>query len=92
MSDHDPRPPVPTRLDPERDGGRGLLLVEAVSDRWGYYYPATDPGSVARGPAVAPGFDEWLAAPMLPTGNAATVPPAANAAPGKIVWALLSPV
>ena len=83
VSDHDPHPPVPTAADPERDGGRGLLLVEAVSERWGFYYPATDPASAppARGPA--PGAGEWLAAaPVLPDGDGEL---------GKIVWALLSP-
>ena len=82
VSDHDPRPPVPTAVDPERDGGRGLLLVEAVSDRWGYYYPATDPVSAPRGATPAPGREEWLAAP---------VPAAGDPDPGKIVWALLAP-
>jgi anti-sigma regulatory factor (Ser/Thr protein kinase) len=82
VSDHDPRPPVATAVDPERDGGRGLLLVEAVSDRWGYYYPATDPVSAPRGRAPAPGPEEWLAAP---------VPAAGDRDPGKIVWALLAP-
>jgi hypothetical protein len=80
VSDHDPRPPIPTVADPEHDGGRGLLLVAAVSERWGYYYPATDPVSV-RGHAPAPDAGEWLAAaPVLPDGES-----------GKIVWALLSP-
>jgi anti-sigma regulatory factor (Ser/Thr protein kinase) len=83
VSDHDPRPPVPTAVDPERDGGRGLLLVEAVSDRWGYYYPATDPVSAPRSRAPAPGRDEWLAAPVPPGGG--------DQDPGKIVWALLAP-
>jgi hypothetical protein len=79
VSDHDPRPPIPTVADPEHDGGRGLLLVAAVSERWGYYYPAMDPVS-ARGRA-APDAGEWLAAtPMLPDEES-----------GKIVWALLSP-
>jgi anti-sigma regulatory factor (Ser/Thr protein kinase) len=81
VSDHDPRPPVPTMMDPERDGGRGLLLVEAVSERWGYYYPATDPVSPPWRHAQAPGQDGWLAAPVPPTDQE----------PGKIVWALLSP-
>jgi anti-sigma regulatory factor (Ser/Thr protein kinase) len=80
VSDHDPRPPAPTAMDPERDGGRGLLLVEAVSDEWGYYYPATDPAAAPRSRAPAPGRDEWLAAP---------VPPAGDRDSGKIVWALL---
>ncbi len=81
VSDHDSRPPVPTMVDPERDGGRGLLLVGAVSVRWGYYYPATDPVSAPRGRAPAPG-GEWLAAPVPAAGDGDT---------GKIVWALLAP-
>jgi hypothetical protein len=80
VSDYDPRPPIPTVADPEHDGGRGLLLVAAVSERWGYYYPAIDPVS-AQGRAPAPDAGEWLAAaPMLADGES-----------GKIVWALLSP-
>jgi len=82
VSDHDPRPPVPTQAEPERDGGRGLLLVEAVSDRWGYYYPAADPVAAARGRDSAPAPGNWLAAPL---------PPAGIQQPGKIVWALISP-
>ena len=81
VSDHDPRPPVPTAVDPERDGGRGLVLVEAVSNRWGYYYPASDPATEPRGPAPAPG-SKWLAAPT---------PPAGDRDSGKVVWALLVP-
>jgi hypothetical protein len=82
VSDHDPRPPVPTQAGPERDGGRGLVLVEAVSERWGYYYPATDPVAAVPGRGPAPARDEWLAAP---------VPSAGNREPGKVVWALLAP-
>ena len=79
VSDYDPRPPIPTVADPEHDGGRGLLLVAAVSERWGYYYPATDPVP-AQNHAPVPDIGEWLAAPLLPDGES-----------GKIVWALLSP-
>ena len=82
VSDHDPGPPVPTAVDPERDGGRGLLLVAAVSERWGYYYPAIEAVSPRRSPARAASAPQFLAAaPVLP----------AVAEPGKIVWALLSP-
>jgi len=82
VSDHDPGPPIPTAVDPERDGGRGLLLVEAVSERWGYYYPATDPVSPREGRAPKAGAPEFLAAaPVLPAAGE----------PGKIVWALLTP-
>src|SRR5215475_9247309 len=80
--DPPPGPPVPTAVDPERDGGRGLLLVEAVSERWGYYYPATDAISARRSTAPAASAPQFLAAaPLLP----------AAAEPGKIVWALLFP-
>jgi hypothetical protein len=82
VSDHDPGPPVPTAVDPERDGGRGLLLVEAVSERWGYYYPASDAAAPQPAPALAASAPQFLAAPpLLP----------APAEPGKIVWALLFP-
>jgi hypothetical protein len=83
VSDHDSHPPVPTLIDPERDGGRGLVLVEAVSERWGYYYPATDPLFEGQGPIPASGDNGWLAAPP--------VLPAGDREPGKVVWALLSP-
>jgi anti-sigma regulatory factor (Ser/Thr protein kinase) len=82
VSDHDPGPPVPTPVDLDRDGGRGLLLVEAVSERWGYYYPATEAVSPRRNTALAASAPQFLAAaPVLP----------AEAEPGKIVWALVSP-
>lgn len=82
VSDHDPGPPVPTAVDPERDGGRGLLLVEAVSERWGYYYPTTDAVAPRRSPALAATAPQFLAAPpVLP----------AAPEPGKVVWALLFP-
>ena len=89
VSDHDPGPPIPTAVDPECDGGRGLLLVEAVSERWGYYYPPTVAVSPRRTPALAASAPQFLAAaPVLP---AAAEPGKAAAEPGKIVWALLSP-
>lgn len=36
-------PPVPGQTSLEGETGRGLLMVEAVSSRWGYYYPARQP-------------------------------------------------
>src|SRR5260370_5270102 len=59
IGDNDPRPPTPARPDPERDSGRGLLLVEAVSARGGCYYlnPAVPATWRAPGPAlVRPGL------------------------------------
>jgi anti-sigma regulatory factor (Ser/Thr protein kinase) len=52
VGDDDPRPPDPAPADPERDSGRGLLLVEAVSARWGCYY--LNPEFPQAGPTPAP--------------------------------------
>lgn len=35
--DPSPTPPVATRPDPMDEGGRGLVLVDALSRSWGYY-------------------------------------------------------
>jgi anti-sigma regulatory factor (Ser/Thr protein kinase) len=53
VGDNDLRPPTPARPHPERDGGRGLLLVEAVSARWGCYY--LNPASPASWQEPVPG-------------------------------------
>lgn len=37
--DASPRRPVRVEADEEAEGGRGLLLVEAISSRWGCYSP-----------------------------------------------------
>lgn len=34
--DHNPRDPKPRQVDFGSEHGRGLVVVEAVSDRWGY--------------------------------------------------------
>lgn len=44
--DANPQPPVPTQIDDEAESGRGLLLVEAVSQRWGWYAPRDMAGKV----------------------------------------------
>ncbi|GAA3014901.1 hypothetical protein JCM13580A_36250 [Streptomyces drozdowiczii] len=36
VSDRDPRPPTPRAGDDSATGGRGLLLTEAMANRWGY--------------------------------------------------------
>ena len=36
VSDASPRPPVQKDAVPGEEGGRGLLLVEELSDRWGW--------------------------------------------------------
>lgn len=40
-------PPVPGQISLDGETGRGLLMVEAVSSRWGYYYPARQPRGTA---------------------------------------------
>lgn len=40
-------PPVPGQVSHDGETGRGLVMVEAVSSRWGYYYPAHQPPGTA---------------------------------------------
>jgi anti-sigma regulatory factor (Ser/Thr protein kinase) len=51
VGDGSPRPPVPAAPDRDEEGGRGLLLVETLSQAWGYYFPADEPD--ADGPEKA---------------------------------------
>jgi hypothetical protein len=37
--DHDPNPPILVDADTDAEGGRGLLLVEALSKEWGHFFP-----------------------------------------------------
>ncbi|MFC8273553.1 ATP-binding protein [Streptomyces sp. NPDC057271] len=37
VSDPDPRPPVPRADDARATGGRGLVLIQAMANRWGYF-------------------------------------------------------
>ena len=45
VADASPRPPMRLNLEPDADGGRGLALVEAFSNRWGWH-PAKMAGLV----------------------------------------------
>jgi anti-sigma regulatory factor (Ser/Thr protein kinase) len=44
--DGSPLPPVPSDPGPDAESGRGLLLVEAVSERWDWYLPVQSGGKV----------------------------------------------
>ena len=44
--DASPQPPVPAHPGDDAETGRGLLLVEAVSARWGWYVPPDMGGKV----------------------------------------------
>lgn len=46
VHDLEMRPPVRRSASLNAEGGRGLALVEALSDRWGYSYPAPSPGKL----------------------------------------------
>ena len=37
VADASPRPPMRMNLGPDAEGGRGLAVVEAFSDRWGWH-------------------------------------------------------
>jgi hypothetical protein len=39
VSDPDPKPPVFAEADDDAEGGRGLMLVQALSKEWSYYLP-----------------------------------------------------
>jgi hypothetical protein len=46
--DGNPAPPVTRLISQDGETGRGLLMVQTVSSRWGYYYPpASSPGDRA---------------------------------------------
>ena len=43
--DPSPQPPTPAKPGQDAEDGRGLLLVQALSFQWGWYFPAsTSPG------------------------------------------------
>jgi anti-sigma regulatory factor (Ser/Thr protein kinase) len=42
--DASPRPPVRIDADEDAESGRGLLLVEAISDQWDWYSPSQETG------------------------------------------------
>ena len=43
--DASPQPPVPAAPRADSENGRGLLLVDAISERWGWYLPDQQPGT-----------------------------------------------
>lgn len=44
--DANPRPPVRPEITDEAESGRGLLLVEAISEQWDWYSPERTGGKV----------------------------------------------
>ncbi|MEU2658114.1 ATP-binding protein [Streptomyces sp. NPDC007325] len=46
VSDPDPRPPAPRAHDASASGGRGLVLIQAMANRWGYSPTQPHPGKI----------------------------------------------
>ncbi|MFF7993830.1 ATP-binding protein [Kitasatospora xanthocidica] len=46
VHDNDRRPPVVKQVGDDAESGRGVFLVDALSERWGYYYPPESTGKV----------------------------------------------
>ena len=47
--DASPLPPVPADPRADSENGRGLLLIDAISERWGWYFPEQQPSTGAPG-------------------------------------------
>ncbi len=45
--DASPLPPVQAAPRADAENGRGLLLVDAISERWGWYFPDKQPSTGA---------------------------------------------
>lgn len=54
--DPSPQPPLPADPRADAENGRGLLLVDAISERWGWYFPGKQPSTGASG---QPGKVVW---------------------------------
>jgi anti-sigma regulatory factor (Ser/Thr protein kinase) len=54
VRDASPLPPVPVSASADAENGRGLLLVNAISNRWNWYVPPHDSGKVVWALLEAP--------------------------------------
>jgi anti-sigma regulatory factor (Ser/Thr protein kinase) len=61
--DRDPRPPVVKHVGVEATAGRGVFIVAAISQRWGWYPAHESPGKVV-----------WAEVPVLPEKDGAVGP------------------
>jgi anti-sigma regulatory factor (Ser/Thr protein kinase) len=76
--DKNPQPPRIQPPDLEREGGRGLFLVEAVCRRWGWWWPESEIRSARAWPGAQP-------APRGRAGGAGE-----TGRFGKVVWGLMA--
>ncbi|MFF5390476.1 ATP-binding protein [Streptomyces sp. NPDC013012] len=73
VSDPNPRPPAPRASDASATGGRGLVLIQTMANRWGYSPTQRQPGKIVWAEVPArpsstlgePGSGGRQAAPML---------------------------
>ncbi|MFE7598735.1 ATP-binding protein [Streptomyces sp. NPDC057494] len=73
VSDPDPRPPAPRASDASATGGRGLVLIQTMANRWGYSPTQPHPGKIVWAEVPArpssalgeQGFGGRQAAPIL---------------------------
>ncbi|MET8829076.1 ATP-binding protein [Streptomyces sp. NPDC004610] len=73
VSDPDPRPPAPRASDASATGGRGLVLIQTMANRWGCSPTQPHPGKVVWAEIPArpssalrtPGVGGQQAAPIL---------------------------
>jgi len=79
VTDPDPRPPVPREPDADEEGGRGLMLVDCLADRWGHR-PARGACGGPRGKTVW--FEIAAAAPQT-AASLPLRPPAQRTPPGQ---------
>lgn len=86
-------PPVPAELEDgipalDHEGGRGLFLVEALSERWGWHLTNNPPGKVTwceiRAESQPP------RRPRLPRRRACKLPPDVHAGPPQVFGAVTS--
>jgi anti-sigma regulatory factor (Ser/Thr protein kinase) len=71
VGDASPHPPVRADISDETENGRGLLLVETLSDQWGWYFTA--------GPGGTPPVEQhdkvvWAVLQAMPVASATSQP------------------
>jgi hypothetical protein len=52
--DANPQPPARAEITDEAESGRGLLLVQAMSERWDWYFPEQTGGKVVWALSAGP--------------------------------------
>ncbi|MFE2412771.1 ATP-binding protein [Kitasatospora sp. NPDC059408] len=57
VQDNDRHPPVVKEVGEDVESGRGVFLVDALSEKWGYYYPPEAAGKVVWSELLAAGRD-----------------------------------